>query len=169
MNELLPQKKSAFEDYATELIGDIGVLNHNVKQLKADLPSMLQQIAAGASEVARIQTATKKTGWVVAGLLAGLAIFGMGVSYGAIYSTWSIPAWIDRNGLLSVLSAALLKAPVGGVGCIVIALALILLQRNIIDSLAENEEDTKVTKILVYFFAAVFAATGSWLSFLVMF
>ncbi len=169
MDGLSPDKKSAFENYATELIGDIGVLNNSVNKLKAELPSLLQQIAAGANEVARIQTTVKKTAWVVIGALSGLAVFGLGVTYGSIHATWHMPAWINQGSIISELSSSLLRAPVGGVGFFMIGLTLIFLHRSISDSIAKNNEDKIAIKIFVYLAAAAFTATGCWLSFFMMF
>lgn len=159
LDEMSHKHQLAFREIDKKVIGE----------LSAIVNQTVSQIAGKEAEAKTLVATTQKMMWVIGGGLAGLVMFGMGVSYGAIYSSWARPAWIDRHGLLSVLSTSLLNAPVGGVGCIVIALTLIFLQQNIIESVAENEEDSQVMKILVYLSAAVFAAMGFWLSFLVMF
>lgn len=159
LDEVSRKHQMAFKEIDKKVIGELSaIVNQTVNQIA--------EIEAEAR--AEIAT-TKKVMWVIGGGLAGLALFGMGVSYGAIYSSWTRPVWINGGGLFSVLSASLLKAPVGGIGCIAIALTLVFLQGNITDSFAENEADMAATKILVYLSAAVFAAMGFWLSFLVMF
>lgn len=139
-----------------------------VEQLSVIVNQTVSQIAGKEAEARAAIATTQKVMWMIGGGLAGLVMFGLGVSYGAIYSTWTNPLWISRTGLLSVLSSALLKAPVGGVGCIAITLTLVFLQKNVTDLLAGNEADEQVLKILVYLCAAIFAAMGLWLSFLVM-
>lgn len=139
-----------------------------VEKLSAIVNQTVSQIAGKEAEARAAIATTKKAIWMIGGGLAGLAMFGLGVSYGATYSTWTNPLWINRTGLLSVLSSALLKAPVGGVGCIAIALTLVFLQINVTDLMVVNEADEPVLKILVYLFAAAFAAMGLWLNFLVM-
>lgn len=159
LEEMLTKQKQVTDEGGKKII----------KELQTIVTTTVTQIAEKEAGARVAMATTKKTIWMIGGGLAGLGIFGMGVSYGAIYSTWTNPAWIDRSGLLSVLSAALLKAPVGGIGCLVIALTLIFIQQNIIESVAENEADSQVINILVYLSAAVFAVMGFWLSFLVMF
>lgn len=138
-------------------------------ELAQAVATTAQEVAHHIAEKEVAAATTKKAIWMVGGGLTGLAMFGMGVSYGAIYSAWTNPAWIDRSGLLSVLSSALLKTPTGGVGCIVIALTLLFLQKSLNDLIAKNEADETPMKFLVYFFAAAFAVAGIWLSFLMMF
>lgn len=140
-----------------------------IKELQTIVTTTVTQIAEKEAEARVVMTTTKKVMWMIGGGLVGMAMFGLGVSYGAVYSTWTNPAWIDRSGLLSVLSSALLKTPIGGVGCIAIALMLVFMQRNITDSFAENEADVPAIKILSYLFTAMFAALGLWLNFLMIF
>lgn len=168
--EGVKESQGTFETAVKTLMSSIPALaNKEMKRASSEVISTLSEnVGRIAQQVAGNAAVAKKTTFVLFGLLAGLAMFGFGVSYGAVYSTWSNPLWINRTGLLSVLSSALLKAPTGGVGCILIALNLFFLQKNLTDLMAGNEADEPVLKILVYLFAAVFAGMGLWLNFLVI-
>lgn len=140
-----------------------------VENLCAIVNKTVSQIAQSEAEARMVMATTKKAMWIIGGGLAGMGMFGLGVSYGAIYSTWTNPEWINRTGLLSVLTSALLKTPIGGVGLLVLALALIFLEKNITHSVAESDADETVLKIIIYLSATIFSAAGFWLSFLMMF
>lgn len=140
-----------------------------VENLCAIVNSAFTKIAEKEAEARVVTVTIKKVMWMIVGALAGMGMFGLGVSYGAIYSTWTNPEWINRTGLLSVLSSALLKTPVGGVGLLVLALTLIFLEKNITLSIAESDADETVLKIIIYLSATIFSAAGFWLCFLVMF
>lgn len=142
-----------------------------VGKLSAIVTQTVSQIAGKEAEARAATAITKMVMWMVGGGLAGIAMFSLGMSYGAVYTTWTTPAWIERGGLSSVLSSALLKTPIGGIGFIVIALTLVFLQKALANIIAEdnNEEIKPVMKSFVYAFAAAFAATGLWISFLVVF
>lgn len=159
LEEMSRKHQLAFRDIDKKVIGELsGIVNQTVNQ-----------IARKEAEARVVMADAKKIGWVVGGVLAGLAVFGLGVTYGVIYATWRVPAWIKHGGIFSELTSSLMRAPVGGVGFFVIALTLFLLQRSISDSISENEADEIAMKIFVNLFAAIFAAMGAWLSFLVMF
>lgn len=157
--EMTKKHQETFKDVDERVVG----------KLSAIVNQTVSQVAGKEAEAKAATATTQKAMWMIGGGLAGLVMFGLGVSYGALYSTWTNPAWIDRNGLMSVVSSALLKAPTGGVGCIAIALTLFFLQKHLTDLMAENDADELVIRIIVYAIAATFAVMGFWLSFLVMF
>lgn len=161
LEEMTKKHQQTFNDVDEKVVG----------KLSAIVTQTVSQIAGKEAEARTATAITKKVMWMVGGGLAGIAMFSLGMSYGAVYTTWTTPAWIERGKLLSVLSSALLKTPIGGVGLIVIALTLTFLQKTLTDIIAEdnNEEIKPIMKFFVYVFAAVFAATGLWISFLVVF
>lgn len=140
-----------------------------VENLCAIVNSAVAKIAEKEAEARVVTVTIKKVLWMIGGGLAGMGMFGLGVSYGAIYSTWTNPEWINRTGLLSVLTSALLKTPVGGVGLLVLALTLFFLEKNITHSVAESDADETALKIIIYLSVTIFSAAGFWLCFLVMF
>ena len=159
LEEMSRKHQLAFRDIDKKVVGELsGIVTQTVNQ-----------IARKEAEARVVMADAKKIAWVVGGVLAGLAVFGLGVTYGVIYATWHVPAWIKQGGVFSELTSSLMRAPVGGVGFFVIALTLFLLQRSISDSISENEADEIAMKIFVNLFAAIFAAMGAWLSFLMMF
>lgn len=159
LDDMSKKHQLAFCDIDKKVIGE----------LSAIVNQTVSQIAGKEAEARMVMADAKKMAWVVGGVLAGLVVFGLGVSYGVIYATWHVPVWIKQGGFYSELTSSFMRAPVGGVGFFVIALTLFLLQGSISDSIAENEADETAMKIIVYLLAAIFAAMGAWLSFLVMF
>lgn len=159
LEELSRKHQLAFRDIDKKVIAELScIVNQTVSQ-----------IAGKEAEAKVVMADTKKIAWGVGGVLAGLAVFGLGVTYGVIYATWRVPTWIKQGGISSELTSSLMRAPVGGVGFFVIALTLFLMQKSISDSIAKNEADEIAMKFFVNLFAAIFAAMGAWLSFLVMF
>lgn len=140
-----------------------------VENLCVIVNQTVTQIAGKEAETRKVIAATKNAMWLVVGGLTGMFMFAMGISYGSLYSTWRSPEWIDRTGVISTYSTALLKAPAGGIGCIVIALALAFLQKGFTELIAENQYDKSALKIPIYILATTFAAIGLWLNFLVIF